>query len=187
VNGDGYNNDRAFVFRPGLADAAVGDAMRTLLESGSASARDCLSSQLGHLAARNSCQGVDVERQPQLLVQPDEDSPPAARHPLALGEQPARSRRPAAARRGSLRGWGQSLFPDQTLLYVRGFDPVSKVYKYEVNPRFGSTNPQFSQFRQPSRSRCRCAWTSAHRASGRRSPSSSTADARATGRSSASR
>jgi hypothetical protein len=50
-----------------------------------------------------------------------------------------------------LHGWGQLSFPDQTLLYVRGFDPTTQRYKYETNPRFGSTNPQFSTFRAPVR------------------------------------
>ena len=34
--------------------------------------------------------------------------------------------------------------PEQTLLYVRGFDPAAKQFKYEVNQRFGSTRPQQS-------------------------------------------
>ena len=34
--------------------------------------------------------------------------------------------------------------PDQNLLYVRGFDPVTKQYRYDVNQRFGSTRPQQS-------------------------------------------
>ena len=41
-------------------------------------------------------------------------------------------------------GWGQTIPPDQNLLYVRGFDPVSRQYKYDVNQRFGSTRPQQS-------------------------------------------
>jgi hypothetical protein len=48
-----------------------------------------------------------------------------------------------------LHGWGQFSFSDPTLLYVKGFDASTQRYKYEVNPRFGSTNPQFSTFRQP--------------------------------------
>ena len=48
-----------------------------------------------------------------------------------------------------LHGWGQFAFSDPTLLYVRGFDPAANKYKYEVNPRFGSTNPQFQTFRTP--------------------------------------
>ena len=58
VNGDGYANDRAFVFDPARAsDPAVASAMRSLLESGSGPAKDCLARQLGALASRNSCRG----------------------------------------------------------------------------------------------------------------------------------
>jgi hypothetical protein len=48
-----------------------------------------------------------------------------------------------------LRGWGQQPFLDQSLLYVRGFNPTTKRYNYEVNQRFGATNPQFNSFRVP--------------------------------------
>jgi hypothetical protein len=44
-------------------------------------------------------------------------------------------------------GWGQDIQPDQNLLFVRGFDPVSKQFKYSVNDRFGSTRPQQSASR----------------------------------------
>ncbi len=40
-----------------------------------------------------------------------------------------------------IRGWGQNIMPDQSLLFVRGFDPATKRFKYEVNQRFGSTRP----------------------------------------------
>jgi hypothetical protein len=46
-----------------------------------------------------------------------------------------------------IRGWGQSIPPDQNLLYVRGFDPTARQFKYEVNQRFGSTRPQQSSTR----------------------------------------
>jgi hypothetical protein len=48
-----------------------------------------------------------------------------------------------------LRGWGQVVTPDPSLLYVRGFDPDAKRYRYEVNQRFGATSPAFSAFRAP--------------------------------------
>jgi hypothetical protein len=151
VNGDGYNNDRAFIFNPAAtADPAVASTMQTLLTSGSAAARDCLSSQLGHLSARNSCQGpwtssanLNISFNPTKIRLPQRatlslsvNNPLGAADLVLHGED-------------KLRGWGQSPFPDQTLLYVRGFDAAAKAYRYEVNPRFGSTNPQFSQFRQP--------------------------------------
>jgi len=48
-----------------------------------------------------------------------------------------------------LRGWGQTVFADPTLLYVRGYDALAGRYKYEVNQRFGNTNPAFNTFRLP--------------------------------------
>jgi hypothetical protein len=50
---------------------------------------------------------------------------------------------------GNLKGWGQNPFPDQSLLYVRGFDPATQRYRYEVNQRFGATRPQFLTLRSP--------------------------------------
>jgi hypothetical protein len=49
----------------------------------------------------------------------------------------------------NLSGWGQQAFPDQSLLYVRGFDPVARRYRYEVNQRFGATNQALAGFRSP--------------------------------------
>jgi len=50
-----------------------------------------------------------------------------------------------------LRGWGTSAPPDQTLYYVRGFDPASQTFTYEVNPRFGSTRASQNTMRAPFR------------------------------------
>jgi hypothetical protein len=36
-------------------------------------------------------------------------------------------------------GWGAIRSQDNTLLYTRGFDPVSNAYLYEVNERFGAS------------------------------------------------
>jgi hypothetical protein len=38
----------------------------------------------------------------------------------------------------NLQGWGTSRVGDPTLLYVRGFDPVTERYQYQVNERFGA-------------------------------------------------
>lgn len=152
VNGDGYSNDRAFVFNPALSsgDVATASGMQSLLTSGSRVAKECLSSQLGRLAARNSCQGpwqqsasLGISFNPLKLRLPQRSTftltvsnPLGAADLLINGEN-------------NLKGWGQTPFLDQSLLYVRGFDPVTKRYKYEVNQRFGATNPQFQQFRTP--------------------------------------
>ncbi|HEY4953333.1 MAG TPA: TonB-dependent receptor [Gemmatimonadaceae bacterium] len=151
VNGDGYQNDRAFVFSPSTAtDPALATAMKSLLENGSPAAKDCLAKQLGQLAARNSCQ-----------------SPWSSNASMSISFNPIKVRMPQRATlslqlsnplgaadlllHGSsgLHGWGQPSFPDQSLLYVRGFDPATQRYKYEVNQRFGSTNQAFGGFRVP--------------------------------------
>lgn len=50
-----------------------------------------------------------------------------------------------------LRGWGMAPFPIATLYRVRSFDPVTKQFGYEVNPRFGSTAPSTVMQRVPFR------------------------------------
>ncbi|MDB4913279.1 MAG: hypothetical protein JWM95_923, partial [Gemmatimonadetes bacterium] len=151
VNGDGYANDRAFIFDPGKAtDPALASAMRTLISSGSGPAKDCLDSQLGQLAGRNSCEGpwtssanLSISFNPTKVRLPQRatlsfavSNPLGAADIIAHGES-------------KLHGWGQFAISDPTLLYVRGFDPATNRYKYEVNPRFGSTNPTFQTFRAP--------------------------------------
>jgi hypothetical protein len=152
VNGDGYANDRAFVFRPADAaaiDPALAAAMESLLRTGSRAARECLRSQLGKLAARNSCEGpwtstasMSVSFNPLKVRMPQRatlsfqiSNPLGAADLLLHGSK--------------LRGWGQQVFPDQSLLYVRGFDAQTQRFRYEVNERFGATSPAFSAFRAP--------------------------------------
>ena len=148
VNGDGYSNDRAFVFDPAkTADSALAAQMRQILDSGSPIARDCLRRQLGQLSKLASCRGpwalmgsntLNIALNPIKLRLPQR-----AQLRLQLGN-PLGALDLAMHGSGNIRGWGQSVSPDQTLLYVRGFDPETKQFKYEVNQRFGSTRPQQS-------------------------------------------
>jgi hypothetical protein len=56
VNGDGLRNDRPFIFDPGKApDTALRNGMSRLLAASPARARECLESQMGTIARRNSC------------------------------------------------------------------------------------------------------------------------------------
>jgi hypothetical protein len=50
-----------------------------------------------------------------------------------------------------LHGWGMTPFPDGTLYQVRGFDAQAQRFVYQVNPRFGNTNPALTTFRSPFR------------------------------------
>jgi hypothetical protein len=152
INGDGYANDRAFIFdsnAQGVAPA-VASAMRDLLTTGSASARDCLSRQLGRIARRNSCEGpwtstatLNLSFNPLKLRLPQRATlSVSVSNPLGAADLVLHGP-------NNLHGWGQLSFPDPTLLYVRSFDPPTRRFNYEVNPRFGGTNPQFSPFRSP--------------------------------------
>jgi len=151
VNGDGYANDRAFVYDPAkTADPALASAMQSLLGNATGNARACLLQQLGNLALRNSCQG-----------------PWTSTATLSLSLNPVKFRMPQRSTLSlqisnplgaadlmfhgdnGLRGWGQVALPDPTLLAVRGFDPATQRYRYDVNQRFGSTLPALSAVRAP--------------------------------------
>jgi len=140
INGDGNANDRAFVYDPATTkDDALATGMRSLLATGSGSARKCLESQLGRIAARNSCQG-----------------PWVSSSNLTLSLNPTRVRLPQRATLSfqlsnplgaadfllhgdsKLHGWGQPFVPTTQLLFVRGFDATARRYVYDVNQRFGS-------------------------------------------------
>ncbi len=151
VNGDGLRNDRPFVFDPSAGgDTAVSNGMSRLLASAPARARECLVAQSGNIAARNSC---SVPWTPSLDLQ-------ANFKPTAFGL----NRKLTISVLGlntltgidqllhgsdDLRGWGQPVFPDRTLLYVRGFDAATNQFKYQVNERFGAASGSRNAFRVP--------------------------------------
>ncbi|HET9425628.1 MAG TPA: carboxypeptidase-like regulatory domain-containing protein [Gemmatimonadaceae bacterium] len=153
VNGDGYLNDRAFVFDPAsTSDPAVKSGMETLLASGPSAARDCLRGQLGKLADRASCEGPWTANA-SLSISLD---PVRTRLPRRMGLSFSISNPLGAADmllhgEDDMRGWGQAPQPDNTLLSVKGFDPATQRYTYEVNQRFGSTSLQQTLSRNPVR------------------------------------
>jgi len=151
VNGDSFGNDRAFIYDPATAsDPAVAAGMQALLANGTPEAVACLRSQLGALAGRNTCQGpwttsgnlnislnslrIGLPQRATLSIQVTNLLSGIDR--VINGED-------------NLRGWGQFIFPQQNLLFVRGFDPATQSFKYEVNERFGSTRPSQTAVRAP--------------------------------------
>ncbi len=151
INGDGARNDRAFLFDPATAsDPAVAHGMQRLLASAPNTVRDCLSQQLGGIAARNSCTGV---WQPSLDFQLNWRP-----NIWGLNRRLAISVLTVNALGGldellhgsaNLRGWGQFRGQDNTLLYVRGFDAGTQSYRYEVNERFAAARNGANGIRVP--------------------------------------
>src|SRR4029077_17863165 len=54
ANGDGYFNDRAFIYNPSATtDATLSSGMQNLLANAPSTVRDCLKKQLGTIAGKN--------------------------------------------------------------------------------------------------------------------------------------
>jgi hypothetical protein len=152
INGDGSRNDRAFVFDPATAvDSAVSNGMQRLLAAAPGSARDCLRAQMGRIADRNSCRtpwytSLDL----QLNLRPRLGPTIGRRLQLQVGlVNPLAGLDQLLHGADHLRGWGQPTFADNTLLYVRGFDPSANAFRYVVNERFGSNALSRSALRNP--------------------------------------
>ena len=152
ISGDGSANDRAFVFNPALvSDATLASGLRSLMTSGSSSARDCLASQVGRIADRNSCVGPWFTTANGSVVFADiPRTNNRMRITLAMTNI-AGGVDQLLHGSSSLRGWGSPPLPDQTLYRVKGFDASAKRFIYDVNPRFGATDPAFTTRRNPFR------------------------------------
>jgi hypothetical protein len=150
INGDGLANDRAYVFGQATTDPAVRAGMTALLASAPARVRDCLQRQRGRIADRNSCEGPwTATMNAQLILNPER---------LGFQNRVQISLSFANVLAGvdqllhgdaHLRGWGQPAVPDPVLLTVRGFDPATQRFTYDVNPRFGDTRPSYTSARAP--------------------------------------
>ncbi len=154
INGDGYANDRAYVFDPAAtSDRQLASGMARLLATAPGGARDCLRRQLGRIVNQNSCEGPWS----------------ASVGTVALAFDPYRLH---LGNRGSLvlyftnvlggldyalhgaahlRNWGDIAYPNTTLLSPTGFDQASAHFQYLVNPQFGSARANALVAQQPFR------------------------------------
>jgi hypothetical protein len=153
INGDGRANDRAFV--PDIAtesDASTAAQMRALLAGAPATVRECLVTQAGRVAARQSCRGPWTQ---QLNVQwtPRVGWRPGGRYltTRVVFENPLAGLDQLVHGADGLRGWGNSALPDPVLLVPRGFDAATQRFRYDVNPRFGDTRAARTLARVPFR------------------------------------
>jgi Carboxypeptidase regulatory-like domain len=142
INGDGIaGNDRAFIPDPATtSDSTLAAQMQQLLNTGTATARNCIRSQLGLIAGANTCH-----------------TPWQARLDLALDFRPPQNWgygdrlritttmvnasgalvRLFGLENTPLGQYQSSTTPNSTLLYVTGFDPATEQFKYQVNQLFG--------------------------------------------------
>jgi hypothetical protein len=149
INGDGARNDRAFIFDPS-GNGAAAAAMSRLLSVADPRTRDCIEQQIGTVASRNSCIGPwQASFDLQLNLRPNF---------LGLKRRLMISVVTVNLLRGiddlvhgsaNAHGWGLTLRPDPTLLYVTGFDQATHQFSYVVNERFGATGSGANPIRSP--------------------------------------
>jgi hypothetical protein len=139
INGDGQRNDRAFVFDAATAtDTMVVNGMARLMENVPGRVRECLRSQSGGIAARNSCreawtQSFDMRAnfRPNLpTVQRRVTISMDARNVLTGVDQVLHGV-------DNMKGWGEGQRSDANLLVVRSFDRTNSRFRYEINEGFG--------------------------------------------------
>jgi hypothetical protein len=149
VNGDGVRNDRAFIFDPSTAtDPAIAEGMNRLLAVVPARIRDCLESQFGTVAERNSCRNgwtetldVRASLRPKL---------PRLERRLTLsldGRNVLTGLDQLVNGKNGMKGWGEGQRADANLLEVRGFDPARNAFRYQVNEGFGQARRGPNAFR----------------------------------------
>lgn len=151
INGDGVRNDKAFVFNPdATADTSIASGMRRLLETGPATARQCLPAQFGKLAERNGCTGPWVPGFDLKLSMTPGGALFGGRLTLSASALNALVGIDELLHgEDHLRGWGQDASSDRRLLFVTGFDPASGEFRYRVNQHFGAASGALNPFRIP--------------------------------------
>jgi hypothetical protein len=139
VNGDGYENDIAFISDPASApDPAFAAALERVRARAPSGARRCLMAQAGRIAGPGSCRtpwspSLDLRAETKLRGNIN-----TRRLTLAVYASNVTAGLDYLLH-GSrdLRGWGQYPEPDAALLQVRGFDAAQRAFRYEVNENFG--------------------------------------------------
>ena len=147
VNGDGLANDRAFIHDTGAS------AVTSLLERASSRARRCLASQLGRAAAPSSCEGPwsgTLTANLMLGHAAVHALPERANLTVSFTNVLGGIDRLLHGANG-VRGWGSTPVSDPVLYAVRGFDPTTSRFRYELNPRFGDSPASSALTRTPFR------------------------------------
>jgi len=138
VNGDGLDNDRAYVFDPRTTpDLQFRSELAAFMDQLPGSSRACLLGQMGRIAARNSCRTPwNMFLDLQLNIFPG--GPRNKRVVLNVAAQNVMAGLDYLIHgRDRVRGWGQNANPDPVLLRAISFDPAQRDYRYDVNPGFG--------------------------------------------------
>jgi len=157
INGDGLSNDRAFIFDPtkltGTDSASV--AFKTGLQNvlATSPAANCLTSQMGAIAGRNTCEApwfFNIQAMSVSFVSTATHLPQRATFRIGVTNF-LTGVDMLAHGSNNMHGWGQQPQLDPNIYFVQGFDPATNTFKYTVNPRFGSSRFQTTARNAPFR------------------------------------
>lgn len=155
VNGDGLANDRAFSFDPSelrtAGDTALANELQRLGQRAPQSVRSCLEHATGHAFGRNACDGPWTATLNARLDLSAERLHLSHRATIGLTFQNILGGIDQLLHGNNLKGWGSPTLPDPVLYQIRGFDPATQRFHYQVNPQFGDTRPEAVAFRTPFR------------------------------------
>jgi hypothetical protein len=139
VNGDGYENDRAFISDPASEpDPVLAAALGRVRARAPSGALDCLRTQVGRIATPGSCRtswSSSLDIRAAMLVRGNANTRRLTLTVFASNVTAGLDYLFHGSR--DLRGWGQYPAPDATLLQVRGFDAGQRAFRYEANENFG--------------------------------------------------
>lgn len=157
INGDGSSlNDRAFVFDPAVTeDPQVAIPLSKLLREAPSAARECLRTHLGRAVEQNKCRGPwTAQMNAELALSKDlvgRIFGTGNRMRVALNLTNPLGGLDHLMHGSAPRGWGSPFEVNPILYRVRGFDPGSKQFIYEVNPQFGQRSANIAALRTPFR------------------------------------
>jgi hypothetical protein len=155
INGDGLaGNDRAYIFDPATADADVATGLHTLMTHAPRGTRECLGAQVGRIAAANSCTGPWSARMiASVSVIPGIPYTNDRAHVMLSLANPLAGLDQLLHGANHVHGWGMGsqALVDPVLYRVQGFDPAANRFLYQVNPRFGRSDPATTGIRDPFR------------------------------------
>ena len=139
VNGDGYENDIAFIPDPAsAADPAFAAAFQRVRARAPSGALRCLVTQAGRIARPGSCRtpwSSSLDLRAETILRGNINTRRLTLAVFASNVTAGLDYLFHGSR--GLRGWGQYPEPDAALLRVRGFDAAQRAFRYEANENFG--------------------------------------------------
>jgi hypothetical protein len=145
INGDGAADAAFLPAVSGQGNSEFDSDFAAALANMASKARACVVRQLGQIAHRNSCTGpwqADLDMSMAITL-------PRRMGFVTIGLQNALGAIDWVVHGGTRHGWGDNSYVDPTLLYVRGFDPVTRQFRYTVNERFGTSGSSLPTTRRP--------------------------------------